>query len=63
MIAKDSKSYPYLAIAQHHGIDYSEVLKYANMIKVKIHTRMPTIHYSEWKLEVWFLEIAHAKTQ
>lgn len=27
MIALGSKSYPYLAVAQHYGIDYSEVLE------------------------------------
>lgn len=31
MIARDSKSYPYLAIAQHYGVDYGEVLKLADM--------------------------------
>lgn len=26
MIARDSKSYPYLAIAQHYEVPYAEVL-------------------------------------
>jgi len=28
MIARDSKLYPYLAIAQHYGVSYREVLKF-----------------------------------
>jgi hypothetical protein len=33
MIARDSKSYPYLAIAQHYDIPYAEVLNFADACK------------------------------
>lgn len=32
MIPFDSKSYPYLAIAQHYEIDYGEVLKFVDQL-------------------------------
>jgi hypothetical protein len=34
MIARDSKSYPYLAIAQHYNVPYAEVLKYSDYLIV-----------------------------
>ena len=33
MIALDSKSYPYLAVAQHYDIDYGEVLKFVDELE------------------------------
>jgi len=33
MIARNSKSYPYLAIAQHYDIPYGEVLRFSDMLK------------------------------
>ena len=33
MIARNSKSYPYLAIAQHYGISYAKVLEMSNGIR------------------------------
>ena len=33
MIARNSKSYPYLAIAQHYGVPYAEVLKFSDSQK------------------------------
>lgn len=50
MIAKDSKSYPYLAIAQHYNISYAEVLRYAEVV----------CGYNvseEWQYLVWMLEL------
>lgn len=32
MIARDSKSYPYLAIAQYYEVPYEEVLKYSEEV-------------------------------
>jgi len=52
MIARDSKSYPYLAIAQHYDIPYGEVLFYSEMYK-RFECSKPI---SDWKLEVWKLE-------
>ncbi len=53
MIACDSKSYPYLAIARHYGIPYAEVLKYADSITKFNILKVP---YTDWRLEVWCLE-------
>lgn len=36
MIARDSKSYPYLAIAQHYGVDYKIILEYADYIETGV---------------------------
>ncbi len=33
MIPLNSKSYPYLAIAQHYGIKYGEVLKFVDWLE------------------------------
>lgn len=50
MIARDSKSYPYLAIAQHYGVSYGEVLAYAET-KAKLKQDHPYVE--QWKLEVY----------
>lgn len=52
MIARDSKSYPYLAIAQHCGVPYAEVLQYSDYIKENIYA--PT-YGVEWREKVWEL--------
>lgn len=48
MIARDSNSYPYLAIAQHFGIDYGEVLKY-DILKM-------IYPWEAWQIAIWRLE-------
>lgn len=35
MIAVDSVSYPYLAVAQHHGVPYHDVLAFVDVIEAK----------------------------
>lgn len=58
MIAHNSKSYPYLAIAQHYNVPYAEVLKYADGIK-PISKKMDTVFVpTKWCQEVWNLELA-----
>lgn len=49
MIALDSKSYPYLAVAQHYNIEYGEVLNYVNFLEKTHNTNPP---YSKWRLSV-----------
>lgn len=44
MINRDSKSYPYLAIAQHYGIPYWKVLQYSDN---------PINPFYSWQLAVW----------
>lgn len=50
MIAKDSTSYPYLAIAQHYNVSYAEVLVYSEKYNFNASP------YIEWRLAVWMLE-------
>ncbi len=52
MIARDSKSYPYLAIAQHYGVPYAEVLAASDHYD-KFVLRPPFV---EWRYMVWNLE-------
>jgi len=59
MIARDSKSYPYLSIAQHYNISYAEVLHYADLCKKYI-IKSP---FQEWRLEIWLLENSNNITQ
>lgn len=33
MIDIESKSYPYLAIAQHYGVSYAEVLRFSDWLE------------------------------
>ena len=48
MIAKDSNSYPYLAVARHNGVPYADVLAYAEMIP------SATLQRSEqWQRDAW----------
>ena len=58
MIARDSKSYPYLAIAQHNNVPYAEVLKYSEGCYTKDFRPL----YLDWKLEVWLLERDKSET-
>ena len=44
-----SKSYPYLAVAKHYGIDYSEVLEMLSHMEEGCY---PVIK-AEWKMAVW----------
>lgn len=52
MIARDSKSYPYLAIAQHYNVPYREVLRFSETNSCK----KGACPYTEWKAAVWMLE-------
>lgn len=48
MVAKNSESYPYLAIAQHHQVPYREVLAYVE------HIPSATLQRSQpWQLAAW----------
>ena len=55
MIARNSKSYPYLAIAQHYGVPYAEVLKFSDSQKNNL-VKYPPFNENEWRLAVWRLE-------
>lgn len=53
-VARDTKSYPYLAIAQHYNVDYGKVLLYSEkLIRVGIGELAPS---TQWRYEVWRLE-------
>jgi hypothetical protein len=52
MIARYSKSYPYLAIAQHYDIPYAEVLAASDLYD-RFRLSPP---YAEWRYMVWALE-------
>ena len=53
-ISRNSKSYPYLAIAQHYNVDYSRVLLYSEkLVRVGIGELAP---FTNWRYEVWRLE-------
>ena len=53
-IHRNSKSYPYLAIAQHYNVDYGQVLLYSErLIRVGIDELAP---FTNWRYEVWRLE-------
>lgn len=52
MISKDSRSYPYLAIAQHYNISYAEVLQYSDYIR-NMNAIFP---YTEWMIALWKLD-------
>lgn len=57
MIARDSKSYPYLAIAQHYNIPYATVLAYSGKVASWANKDFYVVPpYSSWKLAVWKLE-------
>jgi hypothetical protein len=48
MIAKDSTSYPFLAVAVHYGIPYATVLEYVG------HFPSATLQRSEkWQIAAW----------
>jgi hypothetical protein len=51
MIARDSKSYPYLAIAQHYNVPYWKVLRFS---EGWFGGMVPP--YTDWKYDVWKLE-------
>lgn len=50
MIARDSTSYPFLAVAQHHGADYGVVLAYAGVCRK---AREDAMHHTRTELDVW----------
>lgn len=51
MISIDSKSYPYLAIAQHYNVDYSKVLLFSDRLEdLEAETVITTI---DWQFEVF----------
>lgn len=55
-ISLNSKSYPYLAIAQHYNVDYGKVLCYSERLlndPLGINPRAPA---TQWRYEVWRLE-------
>lgn len=52
MIAHDSKSYPYLAIAQHYNVSYAEVLAYADLVAEYEPEKDERIAANEWQTEV-----------
>jgi len=49
MIAHDSKSYPYLAIAQHYDVPYAEVLRFSETNSCK----HGACSCTKWKAAVW----------
>ncbi len=57
MIARDSKSYPYLAIAQHYGVSYWKVLRvsyyYEKCFASPLNSMPP---FQDWKFAIWKLE-------
>lgn len=57
MITLGSKSYPYLAIAQHYGIDYGEVLSFSDIVENKKLALDVSLH--KWQcavLDAWYNE-------
>lgn len=48
MIALISKSYPYLAVAQHYGIDYGEVLNLSTKLERNLISLTKSIN-EEWE--------------
>lgn len=52
MIAKDSKSYPYLAIAQHYNVPYAEVLKLSDRVEEIISKGKRPLMFYNWEWEV-----------
>lgn len=52
MIARDSKSYPYLAIAQHYNVPYGEVLGLSERIKEILEKGKRPLMFYEWQREV-----------
>lgn len=52
MIPYYSKSYPYLAISQHHHVDYGEVLKFADALKNGLYDKICAGEF--WHIEhIW----------
>lgn len=49
MISFESKSYPYLAIAEYYRIDYGEVLEFVDELKNKAYNKY---EHLGWKAEV-----------
>ena len=47
-IAKDSTSYPYLAVAVHYNVPYGDVLHYVNRIPSATLQRS-----QEWQIAAW----------
>ena len=58
-IPRNSKSYPYLAIAQHYNVDYGKVLLYSEMLINRTNEGSDCYSYppaTQWRYEVWRLE-------
>lgn len=55
MIARDSKSYPYLAIAHYYRVDYGKLLCYSDRL-IKADVRCIPAPATQWRYEVWRLE-------
>lgn len=52
MIAADSKSYPYLALAQRYGIDYGVVLTAADALKASGGNGVSLDGHPHWKAAI-----------
>lgn len=52
MIARDSKSYPYLAIAQYYGVPYAEVLLLSERIEEILRKDKRPLMFYDWQREV-----------
>ncbi len=53
MIALDSKSYPYLAVAQHYDIDYGEVLKFVDELENGFKPKLSEV--TDWQYSLVFV--------
>ena len=55
-IPRNSKSYPYLAIAQHYNVDYGKVLLYSEKLIEYTENGYMSAPATQWRYEVWRLE-------
>ena len=54
MIVIGSKSYPYLAVAQHYGIDYGKVLIYVDDLETRNIVNYELVPlYTDWALATY----------
>jgi len=53
MIALGSKSYPYLAVAQHYGIDYGEVLEFIDKLENGFKPKLSDV--TDWQYSLVFV--------
>lgn len=61
MIALGSTSYPYLAVAQHYGISYSNVLEYVDVIENRQIKFVPFVAWRRATFEAYQNEIDRRK--